>query len=240
MPRAGWCRECGAWIWVDTTDGCPSGHAPECVTNHYDAQPVEPASVHDGVGDGEPSAQMLRFNWGAFFMPGLWALVYGVWPLVGLWLAAVTLPLLLGFSVGLVVALQGATLSLGALIGVTLTADVFAALCRLWAGANANRLYWKREAARLAANPAAVPATSVTRFLGRQAKWLVWGAVGAVVSTAVTIPAAMASWRPYGLAGAAVAEPVVWLLAEIALGLWLAGRMRLEHPATPSVADKVA
>ena len=133
MPRAGWCRECGAWIWVDTADGCPSGHSPECVSDRYEAQPVEPASVHDAVGDGEPP-----------------------------------------------------------------------------------------------------------RFLGRQARWLVWGALGSVAATALTIPAAMSSWRPYGLAGAAVAEPVVWLAAEIALGLWLAGRMRLEHPAAPSAADKVA
>ena len=229
MPRAGWCRECGAWIWVDADAGCPAGHPAESVVDSYDAQPVAPAAVRDGVGEGDAPASMLRFNWGAFFVPGLWALVYGVWPLIGLWLAAVTFPLALGFAVGLVVSVRGDALSLAALIGVTVVSELVVALSRLWTGANANRLYWKREASRLAAGPAAMAVTSVPRFLGRQGKWRVWGATGAVVATAITVPAAAVTWRAYGLGWAAVAEPIVWLGAEIALGIWLSGRMRLEH-----------
>ena len=34
MPLAGWCRECGDWVWVQDDGGCPAGHAADSVAAH--------------------------------------------------------------------------------------------------------------------------------------------------------------------------------------------------------------
>jgi hypothetical protein len=52
MPKAGWCGQCGAYVYLTASGGCPSGHGSEWLSNLYDvpdqtAAPVavEPAPV---------------------------------------------------------------------------------------------------------------------------------------------------------------------------------------------------
>lgn len=40
MPRAAWCSQCGAFVWVGTDGSCQNGHGPECLTGTYDAYPA--------------------------------------------------------------------------------------------------------------------------------------------------------------------------------------------------------
>ena len=183
-----------------------------------------------GVGEGPMLPSLMRFNWGAFFLPALWGVVYGVWPIVGLWLVASIAPLFLGIVVG--VTGSDGTVSIPSLIAITVISDAFLAYVRLWTGGSANKLYWERESRRLLADPAARPKSDCVRFKTRQRTWATWGVVGALISLGLTLAMNYSALKPYGysLSWAFVAEPVVFLGAQIGLGVWLATRMRAEFP----------
>lgn|GEM_PF-3456236 len=40
MPRAAWCSQCGAFVWVRPDGSCQNGHGPESLTGTYDAYPA--------------------------------------------------------------------------------------------------------------------------------------------------------------------------------------------------------
>lgn len=44
MPIAGYCHECGEWVWVVEDWSCPKGHAAADVNGWYDSETGEPAS----------------------------------------------------------------------------------------------------------------------------------------------------------------------------------------------------
>ena len=189
------------------------------------------------IGVGAMPRELVRFNWGAFFLPALWGVVYNVWLVVALWFLATFAPLFLGIVFG--VAGSDGSVAIPSLIGITVVSDAFLAYVRLWTGASANQLYWDRESRRLAANPEAAPRTDVAHFSARQRRWVVWGALGLGVAMAFTLVTNYATLKPYGLGWAFVAEPIVFLAAEMALGVWLAGKMRAElpEPGAASEAD---
>ena len=187
------------------------------------------------VGVGSMPRALARFNWGAFFLPALWGVVYNVWLVVALWLLATFAPLFLGIVFG--VTGSNGSVAIPALIGITVVSDAFLAYVRLWTGASANQLYWDRESRRLVADPEAQPKADVERFSGRQRLWVVWGALGLGVAMVFTLVTNYATLRPYGLGWAFVAEPIVFLAAEVALGVWLAGRMRAEFPESESPSE---
>ena len=236
MPRAGWCRECREWVWVDAEGACPHGHDADAVSHHYEAHPRVAAESADGLGRGQMPPEVNRFNWGAFLVPVLWGAGYRVWHLVAIWAFALLVPITLSAIVAVGVAGGSGVASASAVIGVTVASDVVVAYIRLWAGANANRLLWERESKRLEADPAARPRMGVALFLRRQRAWVVWGAIGAVLALAISYPAAVEAWKPYGLQSAALAEPVAFLAGQILLGLWLARQMRLENPSPTTVS----
>lgn len=237
MPRAGWCRECGAWVWVTGNGGCPQGHAPDSVSHHYDSEPRAVVEIAEPFGEGPMPALVQRFNWGAFLIPALWGVAYGTWTLVALWAIALLVPLVLSVMAGMTNGIAGVSASTA--VGVTVASDALIAFIRLWSGANANRLYWQRESRRMDADPHARPRIGVGRFLKRQQLWVLWGAVGALLASALMLPSAIELWKPFGLGWAAVAEPAVFFGAQIVLGGWLAHRMRVENPDTPIPAEGV-
>ena len=238
MPLAGWCRECGDWVWVQGDGSCPGGHPADSVTSHYEASPV-PDPIAGGVGDGPVPAAMLRFNWGAFLLPALWGAGYGVWALVGWWVVVIALPLVLGVAVGGVYGLSGATqMPFATLIGLTVLSDAVAAFIRLWCGANANRLLWERDSRMLDSGVASRPRFTVPVFLARQKWWVLGGILGAALGAALTWPSAVAVWKPLGLEWAVWGEPVAFLAGQVALGAWLARRMRAENPGTPASVEQ--
>jgi hypothetical protein len=188
-----------------------------------------------GVGIGPLPPSLMRFNWGAFFLPALWGIVYGVWPMVGLWFVASGAPLFLSIIIG--VTGSDGSLSIPSLIGITVVSDAFLAFVRLWSGGSANKLYWDRESRRLSASPEAAPKTDATRFRSRQRTWAAWGVVGIAAGLVLTLVTNYTALKPYGVGWAFVAEPIVFLVAQIALGAWLARQMRAEFPEPVNAAE---
>ena len=252
MPRAGWCSECGDWVWVDETDTCQNGHPAESVTRIHDAQPQTPEPAEseplpDGkplpetiplslgaFGVGEIPASLQRFNWGAFLLPALWGVVYNVWAIVGMWFLAAFSPLFLAIVFG--VTQTNGAISTPSLIAITVVSDALISFVRVWAGGSANRLFWDREAIRLRTKPSARPKFTTQTYPLRQRPWAVWGTVGLLGGIAFTAVSNYRIMQPYGLGAMFVAEPVVFLAAQVALGVWLSRKMREEYPdeATPA------
>lgn len=233
MPNAGWCRECGEWVWVDEDGGCQHGHGPECVADVYDATP---AAHERGVGEGDMPAEFNTFNWGAFLLPFFWGLAYGVWPVVTLWLVALMTPIVLAIFAG-----SGGESSLEAsLVGITVISEIVSGVIRLYIGSSANRLFWTREQLRLQVVEDSLPRVSMNRFLGRQRIWIIVGWVFMAASIAGVAVIALLG----GESGTALRDQlgvtqidaglsIVWLLAEVLLGVWLAWKMRQDLPAGP-------
>jgi len=179
----------------------------------------------------------MRFNWGAFCLPVLWGVAHSVWPFVALWLGVSLLPLLAS-AFGLLMDGNG-TVSVPALVGVTVVSDALLGFVRIWAGGNANKLYWERETRRLSADPAAEPKSDIGLYSARQRTWMLWGVAALGAGMAMTVAANYVQLKPYGLQWAFIGEAAVFLVAEVALGLWFAQQMRSEYPETvvPSIAD---
>ena len=231
MPRAGWCRECGEWVWVDEAGGCQNGHGPECIGGVYEAEEklpgIEPAEP--GFGAGELPHDLNRFNWGAFFMPLFWSVGFGAWSVLWLWMIMATSPIVIVAIVGSF----GEDVLAQNLLLVTVIAEVVAGAIRLWIGANANRLLWTRERLRLEFVEGARPRFSAVKFAARQRTW---ASVGVWFTLARLAGLALLAFSPEPLVAEALerqgatAQDVLlsgfWLLAEIALAWWLAGAMR--------------
>lgn len=233
MPRAGWCRECGEWIWVDEEGACQHGHDADCVTGIHEASPM---SRDRGLGEGDLPAELKRFNWGAFLLTFFWALAYGAWPVMTLWLIGTMTPLVLLIFVGA----GGESAIAASGVGITVISEIVSGIIRIYIGANANRMLWNRERLRLEVVEGARPRISVPAFLKRQRVW-VW--VGAVLMAVSALSVAVIGFLG-GADGAALREQVgvsqldaqfslVWIAAEIVLGLWLAAKMRQESLGQP-------
>jgi len=235
MPRAGWCRECGEWVWVDEDGGCQNGHGPECVGGVYDASPQElgePLPMQRGFGGGDMPPELNRFNWGALLLPSIWGITFGVWPVVSLWLLSFMTPFVLVSLVGL--AGQDAVDS--AAVGITVISQVIGAVISLYIGANATRMLWRKEQVRLEFVEDSQPRFSVERYLARQRLWVGFGIALTLFSVAGlaiiglgTGEAADQVRAQLGITQIDAAGAFVWLAAEIGLGLWLAAQMRKEQ-----------
>lgn len=191
---------------------------PEAASELPPAEPVRPFGV------GEMPAEIYRFNWGAFFLPQFWGLVYGSLPILLVWLGALLSPVILAslFSTG------DDWVPASVLVGVSVVSEIIAGSARLWAGVNATRLLWKRDATRLELVPGLRPRFSVERFVSRQRVWGVAGAALMGIFTAVGIPLTASLWAEYGLTFVGPLMTVVWFGAEVLLGIWLDVRMRAE------------
>jgi hypothetical protein len=222
MPLAGWCRECGEWVWVDEDGQCQHGHGAGCLQDIHEQQ--DPDEADRGFGVGSMPAELHRFNWGAFFVPIAWGVVHGAWPVVAVWAAAALIPVAIA-------GIFGADGSLfGNLVLTTVAAEISSGVVRLWCGVNANRVLWRREAVRIESLEGASPRFFLKRYLKRQQQWTVWSAVLVGVSFVVAVPFAAQLWADYGLTYIGAALPAVWLGAEIFLGLWLDASMKSEPP----------
>ncbi len=225
MPRTGWCRECEKWVWVDEQGACTNGHPAESVEAVHEAvpQPVGPV-----LGEGEMPRELERFNWGAFWLPQIWGIVHGAWPLVGMWL--------LGASASLFAASAVPTEGTGvlrALVLATTVTSFIEALVRLWAGTKANRLVWNRQARLIGMPGSAVPRTPVSRYKQGQRRWAAAGAILVVGTTVALMPEVQKTWSEYGAGTAGVALGATWIVAQVAAAAWLATRKHVEEPAVP-------
>ncbi len=219
LSRTGWCRECGERVQVDEHGSCQNGHGAECLDAVQEAVPVQ-----SGFGVGDMPRELQQFNWGAFTLPLFWALAYGAWPIVSLWLLSLAVPLLLASMAGV----DGAAPPLSTIVGIAIVAEVLSGIVRLWAGLNGNRTAWQRERRRLELSESVEPRFTVERFEGRQRTWARFGWPVLVAAAFGTAYVNAAAWAQYDLSLAGAAEPFVWLTAQILLGLWLASKARQE------------
>ncbi len=235
MPQAGWCRECGEWIWVDEDGACQHGHGAECVGGIYEAKPQDPATPPEvGFGVGPMPDDLYRFSWAAFTLPFFWGIAYGVWPIVTWWLLSLLLPLVLGAALGLG---DGAD-SVRMLVGITVAAEAVNGIVRLWVGASAHSLLWRKEAIRLEVLPGARPRFGPAKFKSRQRVWTIVGWTVLIISLIATVIVNYTQWEQYGMAIAGAIEPLIFIGAEVWLGVWLGLKMRAERPGLPGHADE--
>ncbi len=247
MPKAGWCRECGEWVWVGPEGGCQNGHGPECVGGVYDAA-EKPAPAHTDMtkptevvldfGVGDFPRALDRFSWAAFLLPLPWAIGYGAWSVLTLWTIMALIPFVL---VALVGSFGEDAVALN-IVAINIVSEVLAGGIRLWIGANANRMLWVREKFRLGLIEGARPRFSIDKFVGRQRTWVWVGAiimalsvVGLALLALSTEPTVVQFRTEQSLEPRDAALAGFWLLAQIVLGMWLAAKMREEsaEPALP-------
>jgi len=237
MPKAGWCRECGEWIWVDEDGACQHGHGPECVGGIYEAKPQEERPQPQAAfGQGEMPDELYRFSWAAFTLPFFWGVAYGVWPIVLWWTGSLMLPIFLGAV--MISDLQ--TAPVGMLVGITVASEAVNGIVRLWAGANAQPLLWRKEAFRLEMLPGAQPRIVLSRFGRRQRIWTIVGWTLLILALIASVVVNYLQWQEYGLAIPGAIEPLVFMGAEVWLGVWLSLRMRSERPGLPGPAEEPA
>ncbi len=244
MPRAGWCRECGEWVWVDPQGACQNGHSSECVGGIYDAEEnlsgVEPGALDFGVGDFPSNLD--RFNWGAFLLPLPWGVGFGAWTVVLLWMLMTTVPLTFAMIVGSF----GEDALAANLLLVSLVGEVISGGIRLWIGASATRMLWAREQQRLKVVEGAKPRFGVSSYLARQAIWTRVGiglTVLMIASLALLVfstdPTVASMMEKQGITSQDAALSAFWLMAEAGLGLWLAAKMRQEGVVEPPPAQEM-
>lgn len=183
-----------------------------------------------GFGVGEMPAEVARFNWGAFALPLFWAIAYGAWPITGLWLLSLAAPLFLSAVLGI----DPTHGPVQALLGVSAVSEIFNGIVRLWAGANGNAVAWKREQLRLKLVETAEPRFAISRFLSRQRIWRIAGLVILMAALVGTVYLNAAAWSTYGLTVYGAIEPVLWLGAEFALGVYLARSMTGPSDSAPA------
>lgn len=189
---------------------------------------LEPPVVGRMLGEGEMPSELMRFNWGAFWLPQFWGFAYGTWSLVGLWLLGASVAI---FAAGAVPSSGQRVLS--ALILGTCITSVVEAVIRLWAGMRANRLAWRRQARLLAMAGTAAKRIPLATYLKRQRTWGMIGLIVVVGSSALVLPEVRNSWSEFGAGDVGVALGVAWIAVEGVAGIWLAGKARAEVDSAP-------
>lgn len=230
MPTSAWCDECKSWVWVGPDGGCASGgHPASALRGHYEAElpsGVQP-DMSDQFGVGDVPAEVNSFNWGAFIVVPLWALVHGAWQVVLMWIGVLAVPFMVSFALGVIVVALGGRLEGPVLIVATLLGEAVIFAMRLYAAMNGGRIAWENDRKRLATGRRK-PRSSVAKYLADQRTWMLAGFIIAGVFTPISSYTTYLQWRDQfgmGLVGAALTGGV--FLVEIALG-YIVYRMRKE------------
>lgn len=186
-------------------------------------------------GEGEyPESLLDFFHWGAFALPHVWGIVYGSWFILWAMIAALVGPTLLLSSMG-----SAAQSSLRVYFGVLTIQQICLWGVRLWAGMNANKLYWRRmaqinklvgmSAGMNATVPLARPRKRLTigNYLTKQRQW-------GMVSMLLFIPSLIiAAFFDYSMMLASsgqqaalfvVAHDFLWALAPLIGGYYIASK----------------
>jgi len=237
MPQAGWCRECGEWIWVDEDGGCQNGHGPDCVGGVYEASPQKAMAPEVGFGVGDMPDDLYRFSWAGFTLPFFWALAYGVWPVLTWWLIAQVMSFMLA---GLFPFDPKTGSPVSSLVYIVVIAEAINGILRLWVGANGHALLWRREVIRLEVLQGAAPRFGVTQFLQRQRTWALVGWPVLIGGLIGSIALNYKLWATAGLPAAGAITSLVFTGAEVWLGVWLSIKMREERPGAPATAHEQA
>jgi hypothetical protein len=185
-----------------------------------------------GVGEAPESLQ--RFSWGAFVLTPVWGAVYGVWPVLLVWLTGMFVQLLIASLVPLSAGV--ALISLA-----TVVSQVIGSALRFWIGMRAYAWYWQREHLRLTRSPQSRPRYSVQSFAEKQRRWNIGSAVylaatfGGLLTMATSSDAAVLdAMSQLNLTSNLVWVSIAWTAAEVVLAVWLDRQMRQSAPAQPA------
>lgn len=186
----------------------------------------QPAFYARVFGVGEFPAELNRFSWGAFLLPFFWGIANNSWPVLTAWVVGTTSPLLIASMMGV----DSKTPVVTSLIAAEVLSEIVSGIARLWAGANAYRLLWRRDS--LLSEIGRPPKRgAIGAFLAKQRTWTIVGAIAMSLVAVGSIPIAADFWKDYGLRYAGPAISTGWLMAEVLLGMWLGKQMRAEQPA---------
>lgn len=189
-----------------------------------------------GFGAGEMPRDAYRFNWGAFFLTPLWAIVHASAATIGWWMVGI-------FATITIASMLTPTSAVATIAIAGSMASVIEIAVRLWVGVNANAWLWKRERARLENIEGSQPRFTLGAYQLRQLRWMIAGAVITLVSVAGLAvlywsgaPDVVTVREQFGVSRVQVATSVLWTFAEVVFAGWLASQMRREHAQGPAGA----
>lgn len=191
------------------------------------------ADMPFGVGE-YPGYLLDFFNWGAFSQPFLWGLVYGVWPIVLVVLAADVIPYALSYAF-----FNGAPESVKVLFYSLIVQLLCATIARLYAGVKANKLVWTREEMVVKMLRDNQPRWDMSRYFSRQNAWKRYGMAFYVAGSAASsyvYYTALGAAQTYALAFA-ILFPILWLAASIGAARWLANQSKVRLNSTGVITD---
>jgi|GEM_PF-17382 len=134
------------------------------------------------MGQGEyPSHLFDFFNWGAFALPEVWGIFHGVWSIVIMAVIATIIPMFILTSIAM-----GETMSNSAYYGVLVISQVTQGVVRLWAGMNANRLFWRQAASNKSSRLGFMRrAQTIKQYFAKQKQWALVGMIVMIISTVI-------------------------------------------------------
>ena len=188
-----------------------------------------------GVGD-YPGYLLDFFNWGAFSQPFLWGVVYGVWPVVLVLLAADIVPYFMSYLL-----FSNAPESVQALFYSLIVQLLCTTIARIYAGMKANKLVWTRETMVVKMVREGKPRWDMNHYLSRQLSWAKYGMIfyglASVVSAYVSYTALGATNQ--NALNYAIALPIVWFGASVAAGLWISKQSKV-HLNSQSIVTETS
>lgn len=196
----------------------PDNHLP------YDSSRVDVSSMPFGVGE-YPAYILNFFNWGAFSQPFLWGIIYGVWPIVLVVLAADVVPYMISYFMA-----KNAPDSIKLLFYSLIVQLLCTTIARLYAGLKANQFVWTRETMVVKMIRDGNPRWNMNHYLTRQ---LAWAKYGMVFYALAAIASAYIYYTALGPVNRAalvfgVALPLIWFIASIFAGRQLARQQKVQ------------
>ena len=191
------------------------------------------ADVPFGVGV-YPGYLLDFFNWGAFSQPFLWGLIYGVWPIVLVVLAADVVPYALSYAL-----FNSAPESIKVMFYSLIIQLFCTTIARLYSGVKANSLLWTREEMLVRMVRDNQPRWDMNHYFSRQIIWKRYGMafyVIASVASGYVYYTALGAVQLDALSFAMV-FPLFWLLASLAAAKWLSNQSKVQMNATSVVTE---
>lgn len=200
-----------------------SQQEPEKSTNNESSR-VDVSSLPFGVGE-YPAYILNFFNWGAFSQPFFWGVIYGVWPVVLVVLAADVVPYTISYFM-----MKSAPESIKVLFYSLIVQLLCTTIARLYAGLKANELVWTRESMVVKMIRDGQPRWDMNHYLNRQMAWAKYGmlfyALSAVASSYVYYTALGSANKAALLFGAVL--PLLWFGASVLAGRQLARQQKVQ------------
>lgn len=186
-------------------------------------------------GVGEYPAYILNFfNWGAFSQPFLWGVIYGIWPIVLVVLAADVVPYTISYFM-----MKSSPDSIKLLFYSLIVQLLCTTIARLYAGLKANQFVWTREAMVVKMIREGNPRWDMNHYLTRQLLWAKYGMFFyglAAVASAYVYYTAIGPVNMPALVFATIL-PLIWFSASVLAGRQLSRQQKVQISKTGIVTE---